>query len=206
MCCIRAPLHESPPPALVMKNRETPQGWGWRESRGSFWYLAANFKSFRNMQKQIYSKKYKYTAFMCTDDICNFYTWKHNYTLIRHTWANTFSPPLVWLKCTWENSNISLIWWTKMQRTQQGVEYTVTEREWAGEETIRLLQRADKGAIMRRGRVREHKARLKDICHSWSCCEAAGEHGALLSSLSCPRHTHLPPSYRSVCTVAVMLW
>lgn len=42
-----------------------------------------------------------------------------------------------------------------MQEAQQGAEHRVTEREWVGEERMRLLRRADKGAIMRRRREAE---------------------------------------------------
>lgn len=52
-------------------------------------------------------------------------------------------------------------------------------------------QRADKGAIMRRGR--ERRARFKDLRRGRSCCEAAGERGVLLSCFWYRWHIRLPP-------------
>lgn len=48
-----------------------------------------------------------------------------------------------------------LICQTNTQGAQQGVEHRVTEREWEEEERMRLLRRADKGAIMRSRREAE---------------------------------------------------
>lgn len=53
------------------------------------------------------------------------------------------------------------------------------------------LQRADKGAIMRRGG--ERRARFKVLRRGRSCCEAAGEHGVLLSPFWYRWRFRLPP-------------
>lgn len=60
-----------------------------------------------------------------------------------------------------------------MQEAQQGVEHTVTEWEWAGEERTRLLRRADKGAIMRRRREAESEGSVCKTCAAAATAAAA---------------------------------